>query len=118
MRVTEVLRRHDSRLSLHDDIGAMVKGCSVCQETKPLQPSETLLQYEIPSRPWQILGIDLFCFEGNNYLIVADYFSKFPFIWKTPHESTSAAVVNATCQLFAEQGIPERIISDNGRHFN
>ncbi|XP_063962166.1 uncharacterized protein K02A2.6-like [Lytechinus pictus] len=35
-----------------------------------------------------------------------------------PHEFTSAAVVNATRQLFAEQGVPERIISDNGRHFD
>ncbi|XP_030850154.1 uncharacterized protein K02A2.6-like [Strongylocentrotus purpuratus] len=35
-----------------------------------------------------------------------------------PQECTSAAVVNATRQVFAEQGVPERIVSDNGRHFD
>ncbi|XP_011670764.1 uncharacterized protein K02A2.6-like [Strongylocentrotus purpuratus] len=104
--------------SINDDIEVLVKGCSVCQEYKPSQPHETLLQHEIPTRSWQVLGTDLFHFEGNNYLIIADYFSKFPFIRKMPQECTSAAVVNATRQVFAEQGVPERIVSDNGRHFD
>ncbi|XP_072178121.1 uncharacterized protein [Diadema setosum] len=49
---------------------------------------------------------------------MADYFSKFPFIRKMPQECKSNAVINATRQLFAEQGIPKKIISDNGRHFD
>ena len=52
------------------------------------------------------------------YLIIADYFSKFPLIRKMPHECTSRAVINATRQVFAEQGVPEKIISHNGRHFD
>ena len=68
--------------SINDDIEAIVKDCSVCLEHKHAQPHEPLLQHEIPTRPWQVLGTDLFHFEGDMYLIIADYFSKFPLIRK------------------------------------
>ena len=36
------------------------------------------MPHEVPERPWQKLGTDLFEFQGQNYLCVVDYFSKFP----------------------------------------
>lgn len=40
-------------------------------------PHEPLEQYEIPTWPWQVLGSDLFFINGIEYLLVADYYSKF-----------------------------------------
>jgi hypothetical protein len=65
-----------------------------------------------------VLGTDLFHFNGGTYLIVADYYSKFPFIRKMPENCTSQAVITATKDILAEHGVPERIISDNGPHFS
>lgn len=96
----------------------MVKDCKTCQEFHRTQTSESLISSELPTRPWQILGTDLFHYEGNNYLVLADYYSKFPFVRKMPTLCTSQAVVEATKQLLGEHGIPERIRSDNGRHFD
>ena len=73
------------------------------------EPRETLLRHTVPTRPWQVLGTDLFSFKGENFLIIADYYSKFPFIRKLPVLCTSAAVIAATKQIFAEHGIPERV---------
>ena len=61
-------------------------------------------------------GTDLFYLNDNEYLIIADYYSKYPFVRKMPKTCTSHGVVAATKELLSEQGAPEKIISDNGRH--
>ena len=71
------------------------------------------LQHMILTRPWQVVGTDLFSFKSDNFLIIADYYSKFPFVRKLPVPCTSSAVINATKQILAEHGIPERVASDN-----
>ena len=49
------------------------------------------------------------------YLIVSDYYSKFPFVYAITSPVTSAAVISKMKSLFAEQGVPQRAVSDNGR---
>ena len=46
-----------------------------------------------------------------------DYYSKYPFIHKL-REFSSKEVIAFIKQIFAEQGIPERLINDNGSHFS
>ena len=41
------------------------------------QPREPLVPHEIPSRPWQKVGTDLFLFNGRQYLFTVDYYSSF-----------------------------------------
>ena len=105
-------------VDIDKDIEARTKSCATCQEYRRSHQKETLIPHEIPTRPWQLLGTDLFFFDGDNYLIIADYYSKNFFIRKMPAHTTSQAVVNATRDIFSEQGIPEKIMSDNGRHFD
>ena len=64
------------------------------------------------------MGTDLFEFEGENYLIIVHYYSKFPFIEKMPAHCTAKAVVEATKKLFSEQGIPQKVVSDDGPQFS
>ena len=71
---------------------------------------------EIPSRPWQTLSADLFYVQQSWFLIVVDYYSKFPFVKKL-HNLTTRAVVNEMKMLFAENGIPESLQCDNGTQF-
>jgi hypothetical protein len=33
--------------------------------------------YEIPDRPWQRVGLDLFELDSENFLVISDYYSKF-----------------------------------------
>ena len=103
--------------NMNSDIEMLVRRCSICQESQPSQQPEPLLQHELPTRPWQVLGTDLFHLDGQNYLLVSDYYSKSPFVRPINGRATSQAIVDLTKGIFSEQGIPETVISDNGSHY-
>ena len=105
-------------VGINQDIKSMVKACDVCQTFQNSQTREPLLPHEIPTRAWQVVGTDLFYFNGSEYLLVVDYYSKFPFMRKLPKNPTSQSVVACLKAIFSEQGIPEKVISDNGPHFD
>ena len=57
------------------------------------------------------------CFHGGKwYLLICDYYSKFPVVHGLPATS-SKDVISAPSSSFAVFGIPEEIISDNGSQF-
>ncbi|KAL5010856.1 hypothetical protein ScPMuIL_013161 [Solemya velum] len=101
----------------NSDIENMIKSCHICQKSQKKQSSEPLLQHSVPTRPWQIIGSDIFYLDGFEYIIYCDYYSKFPIVRKIHGKSTADTVVNITKQLFAEQGIPETLMSDNGPQY-
>ncbi len=104
---------------MYKEIENAVKECGPCQEFQKSNPSETLLPHDVPTRPWQVLGTDLFTIDAEDYLLIADYYSKSPFVRKLPvRDSTSATVVHLTKQIFSEQGIPETVYSDNGPQYD
>ena len=44
-------------------------------------PKEPLQAHDVPSQPLEHIVMDHFYHSGRLYLIVCDYFSKFPFIF-------------------------------------
>ena len=58
------------------------------------------------------VGSDLFHCLGQNYLLLVDYYSNFPEICllKDTHSST---VITHMKSVFARNGIPKTIVSDN-----
>lgn len=68
---------------------------------------------ELPSRPWQKVGVDLCEFKKQNYLIVSDYYSRYLEILNLPTTTTSQVVAKLKA-TFARFGIPEVMVSDNG----
>ena len=101
------------------DIEDLVTSCVLCQKHQPSQPKEPLepLMSNIPSIPWHTLGTDLFTHEGENYLIISDYHSKFPIIEALGKDSSSNKVAKLTSKMFSIFGVPNTIISDNGPQF-
>lgn len=56
----------------------LVKNCSLCNKHGRVNQKEPLLQHPVPSRPWDKIGADYFTINSQDYLIVVDYFSKYP----------------------------------------
>ena len=101
---------------IYKEIENLVNSCCVCQKYHNSQQKEPMIPTEIPSRPWKTLSADLFYVQQSWFLIVVDYYSKFPFVKKLQN-LTSGAVVNEMKMLFAENGIPESLQCDNGTQF-
>ena len=80
---------------------------------KKSQKRQPMYERDIPSAPWEMIGIDLFAFAGHKYLLLCDYFSKFFIVRKLANE-TSYSVIKHLKQIFTEQGIPVTLFSDNG----
>nr|XP_050031134.1 uncharacterized protein K02A2.6-like [Dermacentor andersoni] len=102
--------------SIDADIERLVKNCHSClkQSTNRKMP---LQQTKFPDRPWQRIAMDLFFLEGKWWLIITDYFSRYPELVAL-NNLTSAAVINHCKSIFARHGIPEVVVSDNGPQFS
>ena len=94
-----------------------VSRCSTCQEYQNLAQREPLLPHCIPNRPWQMVGTDLFRWNGANYLLLVDYYSNF-FEICLLSTIKSTTVIQHTKSIFACHGIPEAVISDNGPQYS
>ena len=63
------------------DIADYIKRCLTCIDSSNL-PVETLHPHEIPPGPWVKVGMDFFQDDfRKKHLIIADYFSKFPYVY-------------------------------------
>ena len=57
-------------------------------------------------------------FDGSEYLVIVDYYSKMPIVRKMPtSQCNSAKTITVLKELFAEHGIPKEIRSDNEPQF-
>ena len=66
--------------------------------------------------PWVKVGTYIFTIHNDNYLIISDYYSRYPFIKKLPSLNVSATIC-ATKECFSLLGIPRDIILDNRSQF-
>ena len=61
-----------------NDIKHLVKDCDTCNKYQAEHPKLPLMQPDLPTRPWEKLGTDIFEFKGLKYLMIVDYYSRFP----------------------------------------
>ena len=95
----------------------MTAKCPTRMQFSKCQSKGLLHPHNVPSFPRQQLGTDLFDYQGTQYLLVTDYYSKYPIVRKL-NSSTSAAVINHLKSVFAEHGIAETPVSDNGLQYS
>ena len=61
--------------------------------------------------------MDLFVLNGVNYVVIVDYFSRYPEVIKL-RSTTSNTLIDAVKAVFSRHGIPESVRSDNGPQFS
>ena len=69
-----------------------------------------------PQRPWEIVAKDLFTFHSDWYLLVTDFYSRYPEVAKL-ERLTSKEVILHCKSIYARHGIPDIVRSDNGPQF-
>jgi transposase InsO family protein len=93
----------------------MIHQCPECLK-EATNNKEPLITTPLPKRPWQRVASDLFYYDGKNYLIVIDYFSRYPEVVQLT-STTSANIIKVLKMIFACHGVPEEFISDNGPQY-
>ena len=93
----------------------MIQNCHTCAKEVNYR-KEPLMPTELTEFPWQVVGSDLFELRGVHYLLIVDYFSRFPEVVKIS-TTTSTAIIAAMKPIFSRHGFPEVLRSDNGPQY-
>ena len=90
--------------------------CTICTKHKASPPTQPMLPRDIPDGPWKEITVDYLTYQGKEYLVICDLFSKYPFLLKV---STKTAHSLCTCLLeLIYQYRPLSLLStNNGQPF-
>ena len=113
-KVQENAKQHMYWIGIDVDIEDYTKRCQECIKRSQVA-KEPLQPHDIPEDPWRKLGIDYFTFDGNSYVLICDYFSKFPFLYRA--KTSFWSLRDHLIDLFSIEGYPDEIVSDNGSPF-
>ena len=101
---------------LNDQLEKLILSCELClkyPQSKYKQKSNMSSGQEIPLHPWSKVVTDIFHFEGASYLLILDYTSHFPVVFKLS-SMTGQHVANQWKLIFSEYDWPVTLNSDNG----
>ena len=114
-KVESNAKQHMFWPGMRADIKDYTRRCQVCvKRSRPAR--EPLQPHDIPEGPWQKIGMDFFDFKGKCFVLICDYFSKFPFMFNC--KTSWGSLRDRLIDLFSNEGYPREIISDNGSPFN
>nr|XP_050043744.1 uncharacterized protein K02A2.6-like [Dermacentor andersoni] len=98
------------------DIASLVANCEQCAPTR-VNFAEPLLCTALPGHPCEFLGMDLFHLNGQTFILVVDFYSRFPEV-AILRSTAAQAVIDALKSIFARHGTPQEVRSDNGPPFS
>ena len=98
--------------SMLRDIESTVNNCEICVSLRNNQQKEPMIPHKIPNRPWKKLAADIMTLKSRDYLVVTDYYSKYPELALLERKNASCVILHLK-SIMARHGIPEEICSDN-----
>ena len=98
------------------DITNFVLKCDICHQYRASNTKQPLQSHQIPDRPWQVAGTDVFTFDNKDYLVTLDYFSRYFEVDLLP-TTTSISIIRKLKTIFARHGIVEKLVCDNASYY-
>lgn len=116
-RMKAIARSYAYWPNIDSEIEQLVKKCESCALAAKAPMKAEICKWPTPSGPWQRIHID-FAGPSNNlyFLVIVDAFSKWPEIIPMKEISTSSTIAILN-RLFAQFGVPDMLVSDNGCQF-
>lgn len=103
---------------MKESIAKFINECNVCGQAK-YDRNPTRQEFSIvppPTKPFEIVHLDLFTAEHEKFLTIVDAFSKYAQAYHL-RDGTAISVVQALLTFCTHHGIPYTIITDQGPEF-
>ena len=95
-----------------EDIENIVATCDTCLKFRRNNQKEPLMPHPVPQSPWQTVGADITTYRGQDFLVLVDYYSKYPEMALLKNK-TAEIIIQQMKSVFAHHGIPGRLVCDN-----
>ena len=96
------------------EVETHVKECDECTKHLASQPQQSLIQQNKATEPMEVVGVDLFDWQGIDHLVIVDQFSGYIYVQRLGNKTTKQ-VKEAMGMFFNLFGNPYYVIQDNGR---
>ncbi|KAF2893713.1 hypothetical protein ILUMI_12461 [Ignelater luminosus] len=96
----------------------LIKKCLICNKYSNSNQKEPMIPHEIKNEPWQKVGMDIYEINNQTFLIIVDYYSKYPEIMSLHNDLTVDNIINKMKAIFSRHGIPKIVMSDSAKQFN
>lgn len=101
---------------MDQEIERVVAECEECQAVRNNPPKDPRM-WVVPDKPWSRVHVDFAGpFQGKTFLLLIDTYSKWLEAEIVP-SMNSDTIIKTMRRMFASQGLPDVLISDNGRTF-
>ena len=78
--------------NMYSEIENTVKQCVVCNRYANINHKEPLLPHPVPQHPWEKMGVDYFTLGGKDFLLIVDYYSKYPEVIQMTSKTAQATI--------------------------
>lgn len=119
--VTETFQNLKQRFFWPDmkiKINKIINECETCLISK-YERHPYKIKFSGPllsKRPFDIIHIDIFSFEGNKFLTIIDLFSRYTQAYFI-EDTSGITILNKLRHYFSHHGFPRKIVSDEGKEF-
>lgn len=104
---------------MREHISKFINDCEVCGQAK-YDRNPIRQQFQVvppPSKPFELVHLDLLSVESCKFLTIVDSFSKYAQAYFLG-DSTAVSVVQALLKFSTHHGNPLTVVTDNGPEFN
>jgi hypothetical protein len=101
---------------LDADIEQVAKECNICASVKNRPAPAPLYPWKWATRRFERVHLDFATKDGKNFLVLKDAFSKWIDVI-IMNNITSASLIEVLRPIFAANGFPELLVTDNGPAF-
>ncbi|XP_029171893.1 uncharacterized protein K02A2.6-like [Nylanderia fulva] len=117
IKMKAMARRYCWWPGIDNDLENVARNCENCNLIRNDPPKTQTLTWKPAERAFQRVHIDYAGpFMGHYFFVLVDAFSKWPEVLITKN-ITSNTTIKCCRQIFSTFGIPEVVVSDNGRYF-
>ena len=102
--------------SMTKQITDYVLCCEICNKYRDSNVKEPLTPHDVPQRPWQNLSCDLFTWDGQEFMVLVDAYSRYFEIDLLPN-TRSVSIIRKLKVHFSRFGFCEKLKTDNSSYF-